>query len=59
MKIECFTAVIFWFVLLTVPWVVCVGTTIRTPAGSDVTVTGDFPAWAACRKVTIDVPVPD
>lgn len=43
-------------VLHTVPWVLCAGTTMRTPAGSDVTVTGDLPAWLAGRTVTIEVP---
>lgn len=42
--------------LLTVPWALCVGTTIRTPAGSEVTVTGAFPAWLAGRMVTNGVP---
>lgn len=37
------------------PWVVWAGT-MRTPGGSDVTVTGDFPIWLG-RTVTIDVPV--
>lgn len=40
------------------PWVVCAGTTIRTPGGRDVTVTGDFPGWLG-RTVTTDVPVAD
>lgn len=43
--------------LLTVPWALCVGTTIRTPAGREVTVTGAFPAWLAGRMVTNGVPV--
>lgn len=30
---------------------------MRTPAGSDVTVTGDFPPWLACLTVTMEVPV--
>lgn len=38
------------------PWVVWVGTTIRTPGGRDVTVTGDFPGWLG-RTVTTDAPV--
>lgn len=33
------------------------GTTIRTPAGRDVTVTGAFPAWLEGRMVTNGVPV--
>lgn len=35
------------------PWVVWAGTTIRTPAGREVTVTGDFPGWVG-RTVTTD-----
>lgn len=40
------------------PWVVWAGTTIRTPGGRDVTVTGDFPGWLG-RTVTTGVPVAD
>lgn len=40
------------------PWVVWAGTTIRTPGGRDVTVTGDFPGWLG-RTVTTDAPVAD
>lgn len=40
------------------PWVDWAGTTIRTPGGSDVTVTGDFTGWLG-RTVTTDAPVAD
>lgn len=43
--------------MLTVPWALCVGTTIRTLAGREVTVTGAFPAWLAGLIVTSGVPV--
>lgn len=42
---------------ITVPWALCVGTTIRTLAGREVTVTGAFPAWLAGLMVTSGVPV--
>lgn len=37
---------------------VCAGTTIRTPAGREVTVIGDFPGWLG-RTVTTDALVAD
>lgn len=39
----------------TVPCACWAGTTMRTPAGSDVRVTGDL--GAACRTVTMDAPL--
>lgn len=43
---------------LTVPWGLWLGTTMRTPAGSDVTVTGALPGVAAERTVTRGGPAP-
>lgn len=40
------------------PCVVWAGTTIRTPGGREVTVTGDLPGWLG-RTVTTDALVAD